>query len=179
MGRESTTSQPTLQQKRCINCGRVTRQRKNRCGGCAKYYRVHGVERPPHLYSRVCQSDLAHAPLWCDVCGSTSIFRGRKCRACYDYQRKNKKRRPRYLWDDDAKCKTCGVPLSSQGTHKGGRRRQSGGRCLACYYYLYQQGCERPRRLWGIGEHGWCICGRPATSLVDGDIPVCNVCGGL
>ena len=177
MGRESTTSQPTTKptQKACKNCGRATKQRRNRCGGCEKYYRSHGVERPSHLYTRVCQGDLANAPLWCDVCGNTTIYRGRKCRACYEYQRINKKRRPRHLWDDEAKCKTCGVPLSSQGTHKGNRRRQCSGHCLACYQYIHDHGHDRRRHLWGIGEHGWCECGRPATALADSDIPVCNI----
>ena len=165
MGREKViTSQPTSQITHCINCGKFQIHAKGRCRTCYRYHNEHGIDR-------VIKKKPA---VWCKNCGHIPTKAHGRCACCHEYHAKYRKERPRYLWDKDAPCKTCGVPLSSQGTYNG-RRRQVKGRCIACDMYKRKMGCERPRHLWGIGEHGWCDCGRPATALIDGDIAVCNI----
>jgi len=123
------------------------------------------------------QPTLQHKqlPKWCKVCGHLKVYLKGRCVSCYYYHQRHGIERPRHLWDKEAKCKTCGIPLASLGVNPAGRRRQQKGRCIPCVLYIRDHGVERPRRLWGIGEYGWCECGRPATALVDGDIPVCNI----
>lgn len=173
MGREKTiTAQPTTEQRICKNCGRPAARRRSRCATCYNYYSRTGKERPPELYGRKLPVDLTGTPQWCEVCGDTRLWRGNKCQACYAYWVKHRKKRPKRLWDDDATCRNCGIPLNAVGKQKSGRRRQAKGYCLNCYTYKNRTGKERPKEFWGDGPHGFCECGYPAVALVQ-DIPVC------
>ena len=164
MGRESTTSQPTTKPTHCENCGSDQVLAKNRCRTCYRYRNKHGVDR------------VIKKPVgWCRNCGSLHVFCGGRCQSCYRYHYRTGKERPRHLWDRDGRCKTCAYPLSRHRHRSNGARRCCKGYCAPCYQYMRDQGEPRPRHLWGIGDHGWCECGRPATALVDGNIPVCNV----
>lgn len=166
MGREKVvTSQPTTKPTHCVNCGNERVHAKGRCRTCYRYNNDHGRDRVI----------IKKPAKWCKNCGSTRVKARQRCACCHEYYIRRKKERPRHLWDKDAPCKTCGIPLSSQGVYRNGRRRQVSGYCIACSIYAREMGKPRPRHLWGIGEHGWCECGRPATALVDGDIPVCNI----
>lgn len=173
MGREKATSQPTTRQDRlCKNCGRPAAHKRSRCSGCYKYWKVHHIERPEHLYKRVLIGDRGGKPGWCEVCGNTKVHTSGKCITCYDRWVKGRPRRAKWLWDEDYRCKTCGIPLKSIGHYKNGRRRQVKGYCVACYKYKRRTGQPRPKHLWGDGPLGFCECGYPAVALVE-DIPVC------
>lgn len=160
--------------KACKVCGRAAAQRRSRCATCSTYWYTNKKERPPELHNRSLPVDRNNCPAWCDVCGNTALWRGNKCQACYQYWQANRKKRPRYLWDTEMGCKCCGVPLSSVGYQKSGKRRTVRGFCLACYEYRRTNGKARPRHLWGIGPAGWCECGYPAVAVIDKDLPVCE-----
>lgn len=133
------------------------------------------------VYSRIGQRVMApnaryktmqRKERWCKVCGSLRIWRAGRCGTCDSYWKRNHVERPRHLWDDEVKCKVCGVPLNALGLHNG-RKRQRRGKCETCASYWRKYRRERPRYLWGIGPAGWCDCGYPAIAVVDGNIPVC------
>lgn len=175
MRREKATSQPTTKQKQavCKNCGRKRVASGGRCASCHGYWVSHNhTERPAKLYDRKLPVDRVGEPAWCEVCGAPSIKSSGKCAACYAYWQENRKKRPRRLWDPDAPCKNCGIPLRTLGRRKSGFLRRSGDYCAACVAYKRRTGKPRPRELWGIGPLGWCECGYPAVALVE-DIPVC------
>lgn len=109
---------------------------------------------------------------WCKNCGKMQNWRNGLCNACSRYWYRHHKQRPRHLWDEDACCKNCKVPLTAQGTFNSGARRQRKGYCIPCAEYRRRTGADRPRHLWGIGPAGWCECGWPAVTAVE-DIPVC------
>lgn len=109
---------------------------------------------------------------WCKVCGKLENWRSGFCGACYRYWLDNRRKRPRHLWDDEVRCKNCGIPLASLGKYDGGSKRQKCGYCEPCYNYQSRYDKPRPRRLWLDGPYGFCECGYPAVALVE-DIPVC------
>ena len=109
---------------------------------------------------------------WCSNCGSTDVMTTGMCPQCRRYWLKYGKKRPRHLWDTDAVCRNCKVPLHALGRFNNGSRRQARGLCTPCNEYKQRTGQPRPKHLWGDGPHGWCECGYPAVALVE-DIPVC------
>lgn len=107
---------------------------------------------------------------FCTVCGAEGIYAQERCRACYFYHRRNGTDRPRHLWDKEHTCHNCGRPPRGS--------RQVRGLCINCYIYESKTGKPRPQHLWGIGEHGWCDCGWPAITVVDG-MALCKSCTEL
>lgn len=110
---------------------------------------------------------------WCKICGEfDKRIRLGMCDACYKFFLVHRKKRPRHLWDEDATCKNCDIPLSALGKYSSGQKRHKKGYCDPCYNYQLRHQKPRPKHLWGDGPHGWCECGYPAVALVE-DIPVC------
>lgn len=153
------------------NCKRIIPS-CNYCNACQRYRRMYGTNRPQEMCQKRTYQYAKVKPTACKVCKAPNPQSRGRCAACdIYYRRHNGKPRPRYLWDKEAGCLTCGIPLASLPT--GGKRA---GRCYACYqYHKIRGGKERPREYWGIGEHGWCKCGRPAGHLRDGK-GVCSIC---
>lgn len=160
-----TADKPTA--RPCSNCRRQPVYARERCNTCLRYFNSHGLERPARLYRKILGRHERDKPRWCRNCGDPSVYSNRRCNACRIYYERHKRERPKHLWDVDACCKTCGVPLATVTGAKAGY-------CDPCYHYD-RQGKQRPRHLWGIGEFGWCACGRPATREYD-DFGVCAVC---
>lgn len=110
---------------------------------------------------------------WCKICGQFDRrLRCNMCGACYKFFRLHRKNRPRHLWDHEARCKNCNIPLTVLGKYDSGAKRQKKGYCDPCYNYHLRYGKARPKHLWLDGPHGFCECGYPAVALVE-DIPVC------
>jgi hypothetical protein len=157
----------------CRTCGSKAAEGRTVCMACHSYYHRTGKERPARMWNKNLPPMRAR---WCKVCGSLSVEgRTGKCELCIKYFQRHRRDRPRYLWDVDATCINCGIPLSSQRKRKNGYRRGGCGLCYPCYQY--QQKCRRarPRYLWGIGEYGWCLCGCPAVTQHDG-FNLCSRC---
>lgn len=147
---------------KCVNphCKATTIYAVGRCNACYKHHRKYGEDRPKVQCQKVLGRHQKGKPRWCKNCGSPEIVANLRCNACRLYFERNDGERPRHLWDVDAGCKTCSVPLATVD-------RKFGGYCEPCGKYA-AKGKERPRHLWGIGEFGWCACGRPATAQHDG-----------
>lgn len=155
--------------EKCVVCGEIPRvfRGDKRCTACWTYRWRHGVDRPIEWIER--SRRRKGAPKWCRVCGSTdSRIVNQMCSACNKYFYRHGKDRPRHYWDEEAKCRTCKIPLDKAPF-------PSNGRCNACNMYKRNNGTERPKYLWGDGIHGWCTCGYPADHLID-KFPFCNRC---
>lgn len=150
----------------CINCSVSRVYARDRCHACYRYYLRHGSDRPQAYFIRS-WGRYECKPHWCKNCGSLRIIANYLCNACYVYYRRHHKNRPRHLWDVEAKCKTCGVSLTTIQYKRNGY-------CDPCYHYICK-GQERSKELWGIGVYGWCDCGRPANYQKDG-FNLCTIC---
>lgn len=158
--------------RKCANpsCNKTINSRR-RCSPCQHYFAKHNAERPKEWCLRKTYRHAKVKPLTCKVCKDPNLEGNGRCCACNNYyKRHNGEARPRWLWDKSFGCLTCGIPLAS--LH--GKER-SAGRCKPCHQYLWKTGKERPRHLWGIGEFGWCRCGRPAT-VQRSDVGYCRLC---
>lgn len=175
--------QKTNERPRCANCKRNSngdRLRAGRCMSCYRYYRNHGVERPPERRRR---SPKAGRPL-CARC--RQAFAGphstEYCEACYQYKRLRGRERPRYLWAES--CFVCKRPRSDDR-----RDGYTKGRCPTCYSYRFKHGVDRtPDMVAALAPLGWCDCRQPATGYavfryLSGEgaercdrMPVCDVC---
>lgn len=173
----------TIDSPCCSNCGRNSnsdRLRAGRCMSCYRYFRLHGVERPPERRRR---SPKIGRPL-CSRCrqGFAGKHSTDLCEACYQYRRLNGRDRPPHLWAE--KCKICGRPRSDDR-----RDHYTKGRCPTCYQYRLKTGTDRtPEMVNAIAPLGWCDCREPATQFVafsylsahgeerDDQIPVCDSC---
>lgn len=122
MGRESTTSQPTLQKRQapkwCKNCTSPDLYAGRYCSACYQYKRKHGKERPRHLWDK---------DFCCNTCGVPLSSQGKRqgqqrkrqcrgyCISCWNYRTKYKIDRPRRLWGIGKYgwC-ACGYPANYQ-----------------------------------------------------------------
>jgi len=156
---------PTEKKKKPTTCARCGIDDVYCSGHCKKCYR-HRFNRGTIRTYKYKNPEL---PRWCKNCGSPGVNTEQRCEACAWFFKRHKRERPRHLWDETFCCKTCKLPLS---TYKGWKIK---GRCNPCYKYLKRTGRDRPREYWGIGVHGWCECGFPATHLID-KFPLCNRC---
>lgn len=159
----------------CTNCGqpRTWGQGGNGlCHRCAQYQYKYGKPRPSTIRMRkpgdpipMCKS--------CKVRLAKFSPSRRLCKTCAEYMRRhNGKRRPRYL--DAENCVHCGKPKGDGYFVKG--------HCRACDDYRRKFGKPRPAHLFE-SQHGWCDCGKPATSIVtvrvmhhDETMPLCDEC---
>lgn len=139
----------------CQNCQRGAVYAKGRCYTCWRYRRRHGSERPEQLHGKILGRHHRVKPKGCKVCGDPLVVSNLRCNACRVWHERHGTNRPRYLWDKNATCATCGIPLATVD-------RTVKGYCDPCYHFVKRKKV-RPRELWGMGEFGWCACGRPAT----------------
>lgn len=154
----------------CESCGvELTRNVKrigNKCEKCSRYEKRYGKPRPAVLFPprglcrqcRIRSAKYRHSGL---------------CEVCSRYKRKYGKNRPKWL--DGHTCRNCGRP-----TNTWYRRT---GLCPTCSKYRSKTGKDRPSHLWGVGIHGWCECGNPASHVVPitvhkhtEDMPLCDGC---
>lgn len=137
----------------CGNCKVKPIYANKRCYACWKYHKRTSKERPKKLWFKLLGRHEKNRPRWCKNCGSTKVVSNRRCNPCRIYLERHKRERPKHLRDSEHRCKNCSIPLVSKARS---------GYCYPCRKYSYR-GKERPRHLWGIGEFGWCECGKPAT----------------
>jgi len=165
----------------CSHCRRDTntdRLRVGRCMSCYRYWRKHGVDRPPEQMIR---SPKQH-PRFCANCAERfAINRTGLCSACYQYRLLRGRNRPRYLWLES--CRICARPRSDDR-----RDAFAKGRCPICASYYNRYGKERtPEMVARIAPLGWCDCGQPAAQILsvtigqrqDRNLPLCPTCAGL
>jgi len=76
--------------KVCTVCGQKPTETAGRCKNCARYFRCHGVERPPVADLRV---RGPRAKPWCTVCHVCPVLAKERCRNCYAFWKRTGKDR--------------------------------------------------------------------------------------
>lgn len=149
------------------NCNKLAK-RGIRCDACFNHLKKYGVERSKEQCEKIYYRRTFLNKQGCKICGDKNVRGYMRCNVCLSYYNKYGKDRARHLWDKDATCLTCGIPLKALPS-----KEKRKGWCRRCYTHLLRYGVERPREKWDIGLYGWCDCGIRADHQIQGK----GVCG--